>query len=158
MALRGKRVVSIAVASNRVGMVYLVDGELMDWEYSSTAAQSQVNAGKKASEWIEFYCPDLVITERVHPHSRKSDSTHALIKAVAHKAKDSGKNFLSVERITIYANKYDEIADLSIQFPQIAHLAPERPPIWMPEPKATIYFEALSMALSLQNPPDNLPI
>lgn len=157
MTSKSRKVLSIAAAAGKIGMVYLIDGELMDWELSSCAALSTDQTARKAAKWIEFYRPDQVVIEKITPHSRKSTHTHALISAIGKVANTYSTKLVAVERVPTHANKFEEIKELCIQFPQIAHHAPKKPEIWMPEPKATIYFEALSMAVQLGIAPPNLP-
>ena len=152
------RVISIAVAAGKVGMVYMVGGELFDWKLTSNASLSNDRIKKWTEKQFQFYKPDIVISERITSYSRKSDHTRGLINAVALVAQNSAANHIEIERVPTHANKYDEIAELSQEFPQIADHAPKQPSIYMPEPKATIYFEALSMAVSLGQSPPNLPV
>ena len=158
MNTKAQKILSVAVAAGKVGMIYLVDGELMDWELSSTAALSSEGVKKKTQGWINFYQPDITVSELITKHSRKSDHTHGLIRAVARCAVAADTYHIEIERYATHANKYEEIKELCIQLPQIAAHAPTMPKTYMPEPKATIYFEALSMALQLGEPPTNLPV
>lgn len=48
-----------------------------------------------------------------------------------------------------HANMYEEAAVLAKHYPQLRPWLPKQPPIWMPEPRNTVYFEALAMALQV---------
>ena len=158
MTNQNAKMLSVAVAAGKVGMVYMIDGELMDWEFSSKASHSIPQMQKKIEQWINYYQPDLLVTEKIDKHSRKAKPTRALIAQLIATSEQLKTRVVTVERYSTYANKYDEIKELAMQFPQVAELAPEQPPIWMPEPKTTIYFEALSMAVKSFAPPHNLPV
>lgn len=141
---------SIAVGTGKIGYVFVVDGELMDWGLSMSSAKSQDTAAAKVAEWIKFYAPSVVITERLTLHMRKSGQTLRNIEAIEKLAQDSGIHQIDVERAQLHANKYEEIQALSDRYPQIANWAPKKRRLWESEHPNTVLFEALSLAREVQ--------
>lgn len=137
---------SIAVGTGKIGYVFLVDGELMDWGLSLNAAKSQDMAAAKVAEWIKFYAPSIIITERLTLHMRKSGQTIRNIEAIEKLAQDSGIHHVDAERVQRCANKYEEIQALTERYPQIANWAPRKRRLWESEHPNTVLFEALSLA------------
>ena len=156
MKSKEHKVLSIAVASGKMGYVFMINGKLMDWGLSVNAVKTPGLAKCKAEEWISFYQPDIVLTEQVAKYSRKSRRTHKLVEAVSRAF--TRRRHVSLERRQLYANKYDEMEALTEQFPQIVGWMPDKRQPEEAEVNDAIYFEALSMALQLQEPPTNLPI
>jgi len=150
------RILALAAASGKVGFVFLTDGEPQDWGLSVKASRSPQNAQDYAAQLIKQYHPDCVVTEQITKHSRKSSNNLALIQSFS-KAIDKEVH-VEIERVQRYDNKFEEIAALAEQFPQLgAWAVPERK-IWLGEHRNTIIFEALSMALKICEPPENLPV
>ena len=156
-APKGK-ILSIAIASGKIGYVFLIDNMLMDWGLSVRASKTPGLAKCKAQEWIDFYRPDIVVVEKTAKYSRKSIRTHSLIEAVANLCTDRKQQFIAIERQQTYPNKYDEMDALCLQFPQISGWMPDKRQPWDAETNDAIYFEALSMAVTLIEPPVNLPV
>lgn len=141
------KVLAIAAASGRVGYVLFMGDELKDWQLSEKASESPVNAAELAIALIETYRPDVVVTERLTEHTRKGARTQEIITAIAHVADHADCRHIQRTRHQTYANKYDEAEALVGRFPEMLDQMPKRPRIWQSEPKGTIYFEALSLAL-----------
>jgi len=137
---------SIAVGTGKIGYVFMVDGELMDWGLSLAAAKSQDKAVAKVAEWIKFYAPSVIVTERLTLHMRKSGQTLRNIEAIGAFAQDSAIHHVDVERVQLHANKYEEIQALTDRYPQIANWAPRKRRLWESEHPNTVLFEALSLA------------
>ena len=143
-----QRVLSIAAASGRVGYVLLVDRKIAATGLSRKASNNADDAATSAANWIEQLRPNVVITERVLKRSKKGQKTRAVITAMAHVAEIADVLDLQVVRGQSHANKFEEAAELARDFPEIAHLLPKPRRPWDSEPKATVYFEALSLALT----------
>ncbi len=137
---------AIAVSYKKIGYVFMVDGELMGWGLSVKASKSPDNAAKQIKAWIERYEPDILITERLTPHSRKRGRTIKNIEAIEQVCIEADAHHADAIRIQRYNNKYEEIAALCERYPSIADWTPRRPKIWETEPLQTILFEALSLA------------
>ncbi len=147
-----RKVLSVAVASQRVGHVYLHNEQLKGWAKSTSAYKSTANARSKIQNWIAFYQPDLVILELTDHHSRKGDTSRTLIDALSDEVHEQGVQLRQIPRLRQHPNKYDEAAALAQQFPELTHYVPDKPPIWESEPPQTIIFEALHLALIALNP------
>lgn len=141
---------SIAVGTGKIGYVFVVDGELMDWGLSLSAAKSQGKAAAKVAEWIKLYAPSVIVTERLTRHMRKSEQTLLNIEAIEKLAQDSDIHHLDVERVQLYANKQEEIQALTDRYPQIANWAPRKRRLWESEHPNTVLFEALSLTEEVQ--------
>ncbi len=137
----------------RIGYAVLTDGELHDWGLSEKAAGSQADAAMKAERWIKLYRPDLILTEAMTPQSRKGGHARQLVDALAEQALQSGALHQSVMRVQQFANKYEEIEAICLRYPQIKLWAPEPRKFFEKEPRETIYFEAIALALAF-NPSD----
>lgn len=146
------RMLAVAAATGRIGYVFLVGGTLRLFELSVSASRSPHHAVQKMQEWIEYLEPDVIITEKITQRSRKSDDSHHLIEAITAIADDAPVNNAEVVRVQHFKNKYEEARAFAERFPQIKPWVPKMPPIWLPEPRNTIYFEALSLALEVIDP------
>lgn len=146
MAARLK-VLAIAVATGRVGYVFLDGSTLIDWKMSKKASQSVKEARKHAKKWIAFFKPDVVLTERIAKHSRKGDHAKSITGAIAKVAEDAELLDVSVPRLQAFKNKYEEARELVLRFPELRPRLPKVRRIWEGEPYSTIYFEALALAL-----------
>jgi len=156
-APKGK-ILSIAIASGKIGYVFLIDNMLMDWGLSVRASKTPGLAKCKAQEWIDFYSPDIVVVEKTAKYSRKSIRTHSLIESVIELCENIKQKHIVQEREKNYANKYDEMDALCLRFPQISGWMPPKRQALDAEANDAIYFEALSMAVTLNEPPANLPV
>jgi len=148
------RILAFAASTRGIGYVLLIDGELKDWRLSKKARQSSILAGQWTGRIIERLQPGMVVTEVRGNNSRKGVETRAAIEAIALVAEQAGLHHISVRHEHGYANKYEEAEALAEQFPQIGSWLPKRPRIWQSEPANMIYFEALSMALSVIGMPE----
>ena len=143
----GLRVLSVAVATGRVGYAFLVGGKLCDWGLSRKASRSPEQAASQVRQWIAYFRPDVVVTEKVEARTRKGEKTKRLIDAIAAVGRDAKLLDVAVSRIRTFKNKYAEAAALAEQFPEIKPWLPRTRRIWDPEPRNTIYFEALALAV-----------
>ncbi len=147
------RVLAIAVATGRVGYALLVGDSLEDWKLSKKASRSPKEASKHVTAWIEFFKPDVVVTEKINEHSRKGHHAKKLIAAIAGVAENHDLLDVAVTRIRAFKNKYEEARALATRFPQLRPQLPREPRIWQSEPFGTIYFEALALALAVIDRP-----
>ena len=60
---------------------------------------------------------------------------------------------MAVAREQEYANKYEEAAALGEQFPDLAPWVPKKRRFFDNEPRNTVLFEAVALALSILNGP-----
>ena len=141
------KVLAVAAATGRIGYVFLVDGELRDWQLSKKAATSVELASAYADNWITTLHPDVVVTEDIRKRSSKGRKTRALIASVSEITTKRCLLDVKVPRSSAYANKYEEADALGKRFPELAAWVPKKPKVWETEPKNTVYFEALALAL-----------
>lgn len=139
------KTLSVAASSGKVGFVLLIDDELKDWGLSIKASKSTGLAADKAKEWTDFYQPDVVITEQITKHSRKSQHNQQVIHAIARTAINSDAQHIEIERTQDYDNKYVEAQALAEKYPPIAKWCPKPRRLWEAEPKYMVLFEALSL-------------
>lgn len=135
----------VAVSSGRIGYVYMTDGEVRDWGVSVVASRSVEKAQEKITKLFALYHPQLIVTEKLSPHSRKSGRTIDLIHTVADLSDQSNAHHISVERIQTYANKYLEIEELARKHPVLANWKPPKRKLWESEDRRTSIWEALAL-------------
>ncbi len=147
MAFRPRYVLSIAVCASKVGYVFLIDGTPYDWGISLQANASTTAAQGFTTEWIAYYQPERVITERIATNSNKGERSRELNNAIWKAAQIADVEWACADRVQRYANKYDEADALAARFPEMKPWVPRRRMLWDEEPRRTIIFEALSLAL-----------
>lgn len=135
---------SIAVASGRIGHVYLVDGEVRDWGVSVAASKSPSAARAKTEALLDIYRPDLVVTEKLSDHTRKSGRTIANVQAVEEAVQRADAEHIAVERIQRYLNKYLEMNALAELHPILASWVPTKRKLWESEDRRASIWEALA--------------
>lgn len=143
------RVLAVAAATGRVACVFLVGGELRDWRLSKKAAKSVEFVRTYMDVWIVALRPDVVVTEDIPESSSKGRKSRDLIAAVSDVAARKHLLNVQIQRTSSYANKYEEAEALGKRFPELAPWVPKKPKIWETEPKNTVYFEALALALQV---------
>ena len=136
----------MAVATGRIGYVYLVGDQLKDWGLSRKASRSSKLAAAQAERWTGDLNPDIVVTEKVSLQSTKSAKTRSLIAAIQVVTAQANVLDMFVTHNSEFRNKYEEAKHLAERFPEIAAWVPRARRIWEPEPKNTVLFEALAMA------------
>lgn len=147
--MTGSRVLAVAVASGRVGYVFLVRGKLYSWQLSRKAVESPEDAVRFAKGWIDRMRPDVVVTEKLTTRCRKGQAARAATEAIARIAEDASLFDVSVERPHFHANKYAEAEALADRFPELRSRLPRRRRLWDSEPRNTTIFEALALALAV---------
>ena len=140
------KVLAIAVATGRIGYVYLIGDRLRDWGLSRKASNNPTLAAAQTEKWIADLNPDIVVTEKVPETSTKSFKTRSLIEAIRRVATNANLLDVCVSRASIFENKYEEAKHLGERFPEISAWVPKPRRIWEPEPKNTVLFEALGFA------------
>ena len=156
MAVRTEHVLAVAVSTGKVGYAFLIDGVPYDWGLSLVASGSTRAAYEHTRSWIEYYQPELVVTERIGRRSRKQTVSRALANAILKAAQDSNVAVACVDRVQRYANKYAEAEAIAERFPELKPYLPRRRRLWDSEPRRIIIFEAVSLALSIidSSPPN----
>lgn len=144
------RVLAVAAATGRIGMVFLIGNRLMDWQISGKAAKSPDLAARFAASIIHSHHPDVFITEKIDAARNKGDKAKALVAAMAGIAAENALLDIAVERPHDFPNKYAEAAVLIERYPEIAAWQPTRR-FFDNEPRNTVLFEALALALHMLN-------
>jgi hypothetical protein len=137
---------AIAVASGRIGYVYLTDGEARDWGVSLVASRSPERAEAKVAELLSIYRPQLIITEKLSVHSRKSGRTIKVIEAVSRVAQADSAHHVEIEHIQQHPNKYVEMDALARRHPALEHWKPAKRKLWESEDRRTTIWHALALA------------
>ena len=140
------RLLALAAASGRIGMVFLIGDRLMDWRISNFAARSPKAASKYAQTLITALKPDVVVTERIDAARYKGGSTKELVAAMAEAATKHEVLDVSVPRERRYPNKYAEADALVERYPELAPWKPKTRRFFDNEPRNTVLFEALALA------------
>lgn len=143
------RVLAFAAATGRVGSVFLIGDQLVDWHISNKAAESGVEAAGHAQALINDLMPDVVVTEELETASHKSKHTLDLIAAIARTAEHNHLLDLSVPREHRYPNKYAEADALVERYPELTPWKPMKRRFYDNEPRNTVLFEALALAQSV---------
>jgi hypothetical protein len=143
------RVLAVAAATGRIGMVFLIGNRLMDWQISGKAAKSPEHAVRYTETLIRSHRPDVFISEKIDVARNKGDKAKALITSMAATAAEHELLDIAVERPHDFSNKYAEAAMLIERYPEIAAWQPRRR-FFDNEPRNTVLFEALALALAVQ--------
>jgi hypothetical protein len=151
LAMAALRVLAFAAATGRVGSVFLVGDKLVDWHISNKAAESGVEAAGHAQALINDLMPDVVVTEELETASHKSKHTLELIAAIARTAEHNHLLDISLPREHRYPNKYAEADALVERYPELAPWQPTKRRFYDNEPRNTVLFEALALALSMRD-------
>ena len=150
---RKTRLLAVAVGTGRIGYVFLIGGKVRDWKLSKRAAMSVELARAYAETCMHTLRPDVVVTEDVPRRSLKSRRTRDMIAAVSGAAVERQILEIKVLRASAFANKYEEADALGKRFPEIAAWVPKKPRLWQPEPRNTVYFAALALAVNVIGSP-----
>ena len=141
-----RRLLAIAAATGRVGYVFFIGKHLSDWRVSEKAAKSPITAAGEAQKWINELRPDIMVTEKPGPRSRKDGKT---LELNAFLARTAAQNYLldvSAERKPERSNKYDEAKALSDRYPEMSAWLPKKRRFYDNEPRNIVLFEALMLA------------
>lgn len=149
MGMATLRILAFAAATGRVGSVFLVGDKLVDWHISNKAAENGVAAAGHVQALINDLLPDVVVTEELETASHKGRHTLALIAAIARTAEHNHLLDVSVPRQHHYPNKYAEADALVERYPELAPWKPMKRRFYDNEPRNTVLFEALALALHL---------
>ena len=146
-----RRILSIAIASGKMAYVFLIDGQLKDWQCSRGASLASPKARSLLRTAMARLEPDLVVTEDPFLPTRKYGKSVEVLRAFVQELTDSAVPHKLVRRDHDFANKYEEAQALAKRFPPIEPWQPKSPKIWEAEPINTIYFEALAMAANVMD-------
>lgn len=165
MKAKPTRSLAITASHNRICFVFFIGEQPMDWELSYVGASSVDQASKKVSQWIRYYQAEYVIAENLKTVTRKGERTLHLIDAIHQTSIASSARLVTVHRTQPFQSKYEQIDELSKQYPQMKILAPPKRKYWENERHTVSYFEALALAVTYfeclsrkkPQPPSDLP-
>jgi hypothetical protein len=143
------RVLAFAAASGRVASIVLDSETLIDWRMSAKAADSPHEAAAYAAKLLADFAPEVVVTEDVYVAKHKGAATRAIITALADAAEREGVLTVSLPREQRYPNKYAEAEALVARFPELIPWQPPKRIFYESEPRNTVLFKALALALQL---------
>ena len=146
MPMEPNRLLALAAASGRIGIVFFVGQQIMDWQVSNKAAKSPDAAATYLRTLIVSHRPDVVVTEQTATAFHKGERTKLLILIMAGVAADHELLDISVERPNQFKNKYDEAEMLAARYPELAAWKPKPRRFFDNEPRNTVLFEALALA------------
>ena len=152
------RVLSIAVASGRVGYVFLEGTQLLDWAVTTTVSRKTTDLAAFIQELINTLKPDVVVTEKCDERCKKGRRARRLIATVAELASHNYVLDVSTTRPRNFASKYEEADALVARHPDLIGYLPKRKRrIFDFEPLNMIVFEALALAEAvIFGPPDQI--
>ena len=140
------RILSIAVNYNRMGFCFFVGKQPMDWQLVFEAAKSASKAEAQIRKWLEYYSPDIVITEDPKTLRRKGDRTKMLLDILNRIIQKTDVQHIEAGRVQPYKNRYDQIEKFCEKYPQLKAISPKRPQFFQKEPPYVTLFDAVSMA------------
>jgi len=142
-----EHVLAISIATQKIGCAFFIDGTPYDWRVSETASQSLITARDFAADWMEYYQPQLLVTERMDPQSRKGSFSRDINNAIMAEAQKQGIEIMCVDRMQRYANKYAEAKALAERFPELQPYVPKPRRQWESEPRNIGIFVAVGLGL-----------
>lgn len=99
----------------------------------------------------------MVITEKFTPGSKKGDTTKELVAAIASIAAEMELLDVQVTHERVYQNKYQEAEAIAGRYPELLPWASKKRRFFENEPRSTVLFEAMALALEiLRNPTSRL--
>lgn len=151
-------VLAVAVASGKVGYVYLQSGRLQDWGITVKAANSSSDLVAFAQRLINEFQPDVFVTEDCAEGCRKGDKSKRLITSLAELASHNTVLDINISRPRTFQSKYEEAQALADAHSEIAGYLPSRKRrIFDFEPRGMVLFEALALAVEvMKGPPTKL--
>jgi ribosomal protein L17 len=146
------KVLAFATATGRIGHVLLLGERLLDWGISNHASKSPERAMKHAEKLITDFTPDVVVTEDIPATSTKGQKTRQIKDAIASVAECATLLTIKAKHFQEFANKYEEAERLAARFPEMSPWVPKRRKLWDTEPRTTVLFEALALAIVAMEP------
>lgn len=147
------RVLAVAAASRRVGYVFLIGARLVHWKVNERAAKSPVEAASALQCWINDLRPDVIVTEKIDDGFNKGARTRAVTMAFASTAANNYLLDVSVAPSREHASRHEERLALIRLYPELQPWLPRKRRAFDPEPRNTVLFDALSIALQVLNRP-----
>jgi hypothetical protein len=152
------KVLSVAVATGRVGYVFLEGTQLLDWAVTTKVSKKSADLGGYLQELINTLKPDVVVTEKCDEDCKKGTRAKRLIASITKLASHNYVLDVSVSRPRLFPSKYEEAKDLVSKHPDLIGFLPtKKRRIFDFEPRNMIVFEALALAEAvIFGPPERL--
>lgn len=152
------RVLSIAVATGRVGYVFLEGTQLLDWAVTTRVSKQSADLVGFVQELINTLKPDVVVTEKCDEESKKGTRAKRLISSIAELASHNYVLDVAVPRPRKFPSKYEEAEELVSRHPDLAGYLPKQKRRFFDfEPRNMTVFEALALAEAvIFGPPERL--
>ncbi len=144
---RHDRIFAVAVASRRLAMAFLNEGELQDWHLWHDLTVEPTTARSELRMRIARLKPNLLVVEDPDRQYRKGEASLKLLRLIAQDFADQPIRSIKVMRVWRYPNRYKEAVALSRQFPAIERFCPKRWNSFDSAPKQLTYFQAVAHAL-----------
>ncbi|MEL7190608.1 MAG: hypothetical protein AAGK17_13730 [Pseudomonadota bacterium] len=147
------RLLAIAVGSGRAGYIFFIGDRLTKWEMSRQAAGSPAGVQKVVSKWLKDLAPDAIILEQLTKSSRKGARVRSINAQIKALAEQCGILAVETEPMSGFKNKYEAAAHLVERFPELKPYQPKRPRFYDKEPRTTVLFDALALAVAVRSGP-----
>lgn len=144
-----ERILAIAVASGQLAIVFVVSGQLKDWQTWRKVTACPTRARSNLRVLIATYEPTLIVSEDPHRGCRKRGQSRRLLETLAQAMADEPVRHIPLQRSQQYQNRYEEAAALCLRFPEIDAWRPKKPQFYKGDSKKLPYFEALSYVASV---------
>ncbi|MFV0410755.1 MAG: hypothetical protein ACK5LJ_14000 [Paracoccus sp. (in: a-proteobacteria)] len=151
------RVLTVAVRHGRMAIIFLSEGEPLEWGLSVKAARSAENARAYLGQWLGRYEPSVVVLENPLTAKRKGKRAKAILTALEAFLRDAPTMLVLACRMQHYPSVYDEAKAFADAYPQMAGKLPTSRKPWESEPRDIIYVEALALAQNVRFLPLDLP-
>lgn len=150
------RVLSVAVASGRVGYVFFEGTQLLDWAVTTTVSGKSSDLVAFVQELINSLKPDVVVTEKCDAGCRKGRRARRLIASVAELASHNYVLDVAVPRPRRFPSKHEEAEDAVRRHPDLVGYLPKRKRRFFEfEPRNLLVFEAVALAEVVIRGPSN---
>jgi hypothetical protein len=152
------RVLSVAVATGRVGYVFLEGTKLLDRAVTTRVSRKSRDLVGYVQELINTLKPDVVVTEKCDDDCKKGSRARKLIASITELASHNYVLDVSVPRPRDFQSKYEEAESLVSRHPDLIGYLPEKKRRFYDfEPRNMIVFEALALAEAvIYGPPERL--
>lgn len=151
------RILAVAATSRRIGYVFLIGDELMEWRMATGPASSGVKAADALQKLINTFRPEVIVTETLGAKDRKGERARVATAAFQRLAAQNYVLDVAVKRGQRFANKYEEAEALALLYPAIKPWVPSKRKFHDSEPAAIVLFDALAIAHAvLQRPATTL--
>ena len=143
---------TIAVATNKLGYVFVINGRLQDWSTAVAPTKSTSHMVGFVQGLINDLRPDVLVTETRGERCRKGAVSQSLIQAIQELASHNAVLDVAIPRRQRFPSKYEEATALAERYPEIAgYLPKEKRRFFDYEPRNMILFEALALADDILN-------